>query len=239
MIKAAVQGVLRRCWGVELRPIEAPRQRDDKFLQIFSRYEDATMVAASAGFVFYNSINYVIANNVPGAVIECGVYRGGLCGMAAELLNGTGRKVYLFDTFSGMPRPSASDFRLVDKLPASEKFHNGWCEGSLQTVRETMARSGCPEDQIQYVVGKVEDTLQDFKSPAIAVLRLDTDFYESTKAELDYLFDYVSPGGVIIIDDYSVWSGARKAVDEFLESRNLSPLLHFEPSVGGISFIKT
>lgn len=233
-----VNELLRRRIGWEFRPAESVRFNSEEFAGLFERYRDATMVQAPAAFVLYNAINYIERSKLSGSIVECGVYKGGLCGMAAELLKGTDREIYLFDTFTGMSQPSDADFRIADSLPASAKFHDGWCEGPLQVVRAVMARSGFSEDQIHYVVGKVEETLPEFDAPDIAVLRLDTDFYESTKAELDHLYDHVVPGGVVIVDDYSIWAGSRKAVDDFLASRNLHPLMHFEPSVGGISFVK-
>lgn len=199
------------------------------------------MVGPPGALVLYSAVRYVLANNLPGAFVECGVFRGGLCGMMGEMLAGTDRHIYLFDTFSGMSEPTEEDTRVRNGRAAMETFRarSSWCNGPLDVVKATMARSGFPEHRTHYVVGKVEDTLPQFDSPPIAVLRLDTDWYESTKAELEFLFDHVVTGGLVIVDDYSAWTGSRKAVDEFITARGLHPLMHYEPGVGGISFIKT
>lgn len=238
-LRSLVDKGLRRWWGLELSTPPQPLPLNDiDFSQLFAKYQSATMVAKPAALVLYNGVRYVLASTIPGAIVECGVYKGGLCGMAAEMIRGTDRHIYLFDTFAGMPKPTTADYRLADLLPAMAKFQNGWCEGPLEVVRQTMATSGLAEDQIHYVVGKVEDTLPQFNAPDIALLRLDTDFYDSTKAELEHLYDKVAPGGVVIVDDYSIWAGSRKAVDEFLATRGINPFMNFEPSVGGLSFVK-
>jgi hypothetical protein len=92
------------------------------------------------------------------------------------------------------------------------------CYASLNEVKSAMARTKYNPDRVHFIQGKVEDTIPGQAPESIALLRLDTDWYESTRHELEHLFPRLSPGGILIIDDYGDWQGARKAVDEFIAS---------------------
>jgi hypothetical protein len=163
---------------------------------------------------------------IPGAIVECGVWRGGsMMAVASTLrsLGSTERDLYLFDTFEGMSPPSAADVDLggqsaATALAGSSKADAGsyWCYASLEDVQGALAKVGYPADRLHYVKGKVEDTVPAQAPSQIALLRLDTDWYESTKHELAHLYPRLSSGGVLIIDDYGHWKGSRKATDEFM-----------------------
>ncbi len=103
---------------------------------------------------------------------------------------------------------------------------NVWCYSPIDEVKTNLAKSGYNMGNIHFVKGKVEDTIPHSEIKDIALLRLDTDWYESTKHELIHLYDRLVSGGVLIIDDYGHWSGSRKAVDEFFAERGLSIFLH-------------
>ena len=181
-----------------------------------------------------HAIEYLHAAKLEGAIVECGVWRGGSMMVAArtlQRLGDSGRALWLYDTFEGMSAPTEHDVsnkgtKAADKF---EKRRTGedsstWCLASLEEVRGNVESTGYPRDLVRYVKGKVEDTLPAQLPPGrIALLRLDTDWYESTLHELETLYPLLIPGGVLIIDDYGDWSGARKAVDEFL-SRHGIPL---------------
>jgi hypothetical protein len=96
----------------------------------------------------------------------------------------------------------------------------------LDHVRDNMVRTGYPEQRIHFVKGRVEDTIPAGAPDTISLLRLDTDWYESTRHELTHLFPRLSRGGVVIIDDYGHWRGARRAVDEYFAQHGPSLLLH-------------
>jgi O-methyltransferase len=96
---------------------------------------------------------------------------------------------------------------------------------SLQEVRSNMASTGIATERVHYVSGPVEETIPRSVPERIALLRLDTDWYESTRHELEHLWDRLEPGGVLIVDDYGHWAGAREAVDEFFAAREDAPLL--------------
>jgi O-methyltransferase len=182
------------------------------------------------------AIDHLAAQGIGGDIVECGVWRGGSMLLVARKLvrlKDTNRKLYLFDTFEGMSEPGGEDVSATDQRTAQELLAsadksagtNVWCYSSLDEVKSNMARSAYPADRIRFVQGKVEDTLPEPSIDRIALLRLDTDWYESTRHELETLYDKLVPGGILIIDDYGHWSGARKAVDEFIARRNLSLFL--------------
>ncbi len=185
---------------------------------------------------------YVARRRIAGAFVECGVWRGGSMLAAARTLSDAGdagRELYLFDTFSGMPEPGPQDVRAHDgagaaallKKPEEDATR---AEASLDIVKATMALSQYDPARVHYVAGKVEDTIPAAAPPAIALLRLDTDWYESTRHELEHLFPRLASGGVLIIDDYGWWAGARRAVDEFFAAHSAPILLNIIDDTGRI-----
>jgi hypothetical protein len=214
-----------------------------------------TMTGPDRVIALANSVKYVVHNAIPGAIVECGVWRGGSMMAAARTLLEIGaadRDLYLFDTFEGMTpasdidrdalgrsgskilaaSPRVPDFRarVADfsryALGSADETFNMWCIASEDDVRQNMSSTGYPSDRVHLVKGRVEDTIPTHAPERIALLRLDTDWYASTKHELDHLYARLSPGGVLIIDDYGTWEGARRAVDEFFATQCPRPLLH-------------
>jgi O-methyltransferase len=187
-----------------------------------------------------NALNYILQNNIEGALVECGVDSGHFqyLWITALLHKNTLRDIYLYDTFAGLVKPSRYDYTCKDaKLYQMDRFEvfekwkenildektNGWCYTPLEKVQARLEATGYPQEKLHYIVGDVMETLQDKTNipEKIAILRLDTDWYESSKYELEQLYDNVVKGGVIIFDDYYHWEGQRKATDEFFASRNL------------------
>jgi hypothetical protein len=193
---------------------------DDATLTLLRRVMPYTMTSPARIFAVCSAVRYVEANNIPGAFVECGVWKGG-SSMAAALTFRIPRSMYLFDTFEGMSVPTEHDRQASSGQLASAMLREAGegdslrCYSPLEEVKRNMAATGYPATQISYIKGKVEDTLPAAAPQHIAVLRLDTDWYESTRHELEHLYPCLSPGGVLIIDDYGYWSGARKAVDEY------------------------
>ena len=191
-----------------------------------------SMTSPIAQWELIQAIRHVESGNVPGDIVECGVWRGGnlvIAGLLRKQL-GFDRRIWAFDTFAGMTAPTAADRKPADEgLDVHKKFasldrgaHNDWCYASEQDVLECFeARVGSSD--LRTVKGPVEETLLDPQNlpDRIAVLRLDTDFYESTRAELEILYPRLSAGGVLIIDDYGEWAGARKATDEFFAGQGV------------------
>jgi hypothetical protein len=166
------------------------------------------------------AVRHVETNEIPGAFVECGVWKGG-SSMAAALTFKAPRQLFLFDTFEGMTAPTDPDRHAgsgesaAGMLQDSDKDALIWCRAPLEEVKRNMASTGYPPDRVTYVKGKVEETIPAAAPAHIAILRLDTDWYASTRHELEHLYPRLAPGGVLIIDDYGYWAGARKAVDEY------------------------
>lgn len=185
-----------------------------------------------------NAVRYVVEHDIPGAFVECGVWRGGSAMVIGRILANLGvtdRDLYLFDTYAGMTAPSAMDVDVYGQsadaiLRASEKRegdrNNLWCIASREDVATNVQRSGYPMERVRFVVGTVEETVPVQAPASIALLRLDTDWYSSTKHELEHLYPRLAPGGVLMIDDYGHWAGCRKAVDEYFAANTPAPLLH-------------
>lgn len=196
-----------------------------------------TMTADESMFSLIQSVRYVVRHNVPGAIVECGVWRGGAimaAGLTLQQLHADDRELYLYDTFEGMTAPTDSDVMLHGTATAAELLDrtevgdgaNVWCYSSLDDVKAAVGSINYPAHRVHFVPGDVEKTLpSSAPEQPIAVLRLDTDWYESTRHELEQLIPRMSPGGVLIIDDYWHWGGCRKAVDEYLERTGLQVFL--------------
>jgi hypothetical protein len=183
-----------------------------------------------------SATRYIEEAGIPGAVVECGVWRGGsMMAVARTLMSrgGTGRDLYLFDTFEGMTEPGPYDVTLsgesaralLDRASHTEE-DMVWCYAPVERVAQAMSLTKYPARRIHLIPGRVEDTLQRSAPDQIALLRLDTDWYESTRHEMEQLFPRLSRGGVLILDDYGHWQGARRAVDEYLEGHRVKMLLH-------------
>jgi len=204
---------------------------DKGFNQIYNKCKKYTMTSKERMYGLFKAVEYITDSNIPGDFVECGVWKGGstmLIANALLKLNVTDRKIYLYDTFEGMPEPTDNDYnvsnkkiRAVDRWKKEQKQDiNTWCFSPLSEVQNNMLSTGYPKDQIILVKGKVESTIPQTIPSKIALLRLDTDWYESTKHELNHLFPILVKNGVLIIDDYGHWAGAKKAVDEYF-SKNL------------------
>lgn len=213
-----------------LIPDTSPQDRH--MIAVASKYSSTSPVAQWA---FIQALNYVDCNQVPGDIVECGVWKGGNLILAALVRQRLGfdREIWGYDTFEGMTRPTRNDIKPgfgVDALAKFEQRNKGdivdWCYVPLHEV-ERNYRSAVGDLNVRLIKGPVQDTLcvESNLPRSIAVLRLDTDFYESTKVELEILYPRLSAGGVLIVDDYGVWAGSRKAVDEYFSGR--PPWLHY------------
>jgi hypothetical protein len=184
-----------------------------------------TMTSLERQLALIDATRYLVRRQVPGCFVECGVWRGGSSMAAALALaqeEDTGRDLYLYDTFEGMSPPTDAD-KTTDgtlaktHLDRAKKGTGVWCEAGIDDVRANLAATNYPAERIHLVKGPVEQTIPaQLPSAHIALLRLDTDWYESTKHEMIHLFPLLSEGGILLIDDYGHWQGARKAIDEYL-----------------------
>lgn len=216
-------------------PPDLPQDFSEQKVQIWQQVKRFTMTSPERIACMVDAVGYITTNRIPGAIVECGVWRGGST-MAAALtlldLDEHDRKLYLYDTFEGMPPPAKEDIR-HDGISAEKLLHNR--EKSLDDdysayapidhVKNNLLSTRYQSDHIHYITGKVEDTIPDTLPDQIAILRLDTDWYASTLHELTHLYPKLSPGGILIIDDYGWWKGARQAVDEYFSTLQPRPFL--------------
>jgi hypothetical protein len=218
------------------RPRAQTRLHDeaDWVNDIIEKVTPYTMTSPERLAALCRSVEYVARYSIPGDLVECGVWRGGSAMAAALSFLQSGvrdRRLFLFDTYEGMSEPTEHDLS-PDNVPAkdlltqSDRSSQMWAYCPLPEVKANLATIAYPSERIVFVPGKVEDTIPGHAPERIALLRLDTDWYTSTKHELDHLYDRLAVGGVLIIDDYGHWQGARQAVDEFVEARKLRILLH-------------
>jgi O-methyltransferase len=197
--------------------------------------------------------SYLHANQIEGDYVECGVWRGASMQLLArqiveQKLNT--RKMWLYDTFSGMTQPTQADKRIKDGRTAEEL---GWdatkltkkvyvsgvpAFATLSDVKDGFSQMGLDLQNLNFVVGDVLETIPRVIPEKISLLRIDTDWYESTSHILVNLYPRVATGGVVILDDYDYWSGARQAADEFFSSHGLTPLL-IRQGGGGRLFVKS
>jgi len=213
--------------------IKFPADYDEATRDVIRSVKPWTMTSPEKLNALVLAVRYVVTHQIPGDVVECGVWRGGSMLAAAKTLieNGdTGRDLHLYDTFEGMSEPTEHDKRhdgqsAADMLAASDKTAGVWAYASLEDVQATMAEAPYPAERIHYYKGKVEETIPGDAIPEqISILRLDTDWYESTRHEMEHLYPLLTDGGALIIDDYGHWEGARRAVDEYFAS-HAPPLL--------------
>jgi O-methyltransferase len=193
-----------------------------------------TMTSVERMVALVDGVTFLSENSIPGDIAECGVWRGGSMMTIALTLLACGdntRSLYLFDTFEGMSAPTLND-KSVFGVPADEQLRRApkgtgvWCYADINDVRANLVSTGYPESKIHMVKGKVEDTIPGTLPGGLSLLRLDTDWYESTKHELTYLYPLLHPKGLLIIDDYGHWQGAKKAVDEYFNEQGKKILLH-------------
>jgi hypothetical protein len=207
---------------------------DSEFKKIYFKSQPHTMTSLLRMNALHKAVQYTADNNIPGDIVECGVWQGGSMMVGAlTLINkkDTEKKLYLYDTFEGMSEPTEKDTRhgksVADRWKEmQDDGFNKWDYSPLEEVQKNIFSTGYPKEKIHFIKGKVEDTIPQTIPDKISVLRLDTDWYESTYHELKHLFPKLSVGGVLIIDDYGHWEGARQAVDQYFKENNIPMLLN-------------
>ncbi|MEN8215674.1 MAG: TylF/MycF/NovP-related O-methyltransferase [Pseudomonadota bacterium] len=222
-----------------------PYDFEKEDIELFKSVQNYTMTSPERVYALENAVSYLVKNNIPGAMVECGVWKGGSSMVIAKTLlklKCVEREIYLYDTFEGMSAPTSADIcytNIPAQLEFSEKKYSdnssSWCYACLDEVKSNIYNTGYPKDKVHFVKGKVENTIPATIPTEIALLRLDTDWYESTKHELDNLFPRLVEKGVVIIDDYGYWQGAKKAVDEYIEEKQIPILLNRIDHTGRIA----
>jgi hypothetical protein len=238
-----LRSVLRRFRPTQPAPVAVTPPdlaADAEFLELWKLCRAYSMTSIERMYGLYQAVQYLTRHGIAGDFVECGVWRGGSTMLMAYTALASGdpsRRLWLFDTFTGMPPPSAADrdytgiaaAQCLATHPAAELFR---AFAPLDEVRQNIHTTGYPSDLVTYVAGKVEVTIPAHMPDSIALLRLDTDWYESTKHELQHLYGRVVQGGIVILDDYGWWQGAKAAVDEFFAVNGPAPLMHRLDSSG-------
>ncbi len=212
---------------------DLPPDFDEAFREIYTRCRPFTMTSAERMYALYKASEYVLRAGVPGDFVECGVWRGGSVMMVALSLlqrGVTDRVIHLYDTYEGLSAPGERDWDLLggDAQQMFEKSRsdgNGWCSAALNEVRSNILSTGYPEENVVFIEGRVEETLPARCPQSISLLRLDTDWYESTYHELVHLYPLLQPGGVLILDDYGHWQGSREATERYFSENSIALLL--------------
>ena len=243
MIKSSVKKIFRS-FGLEISKYHPPQPAvqpseefpidfESQYVDIIKKVKPYTMTSSERLYQLIYCVKYLVENRIAGDFVECGVWRGGSILTMIEtlkMLDVRDRKLQLFDTFS-----SDDIFATKTAITEDEPF-----QGSLEEIKESsgidfsvnlddvkrvMKNTNYPTENVVFNVGRVEDTIPEARVDSIALLRLDTDWYDSTKLQLEEFYDKVVPNGVVIFDDYGFWKGHKKAADEFLAKNNIKPLL--------------
>jgi hypothetical protein len=230
-IKKAVHGVVRPMGfdivRYDLNVRFPPPDFEPHHISIIDAVKNHTMTSPERIFTLIEAVHYITRRNIQGSIVECGVWRGGsmmAVALALRAFNIQDRDLHLFDTFQGMTKPQDVDIDMYGNSAMTRWEHtqlgeagSNFARATLPDVQAGMASTGYPNERVHFHVGRVEATIPAAAPDKIALLRLDTDWYESTRHELEYLYPRLSSGGILIIDDYGHWRGSRKAVDEYIE----------------------
>jgi hypothetical protein len=183
------------------------------------------------------AVDYVNRAGLKGAFVECGIWKGGNAIVAKKVADSRGdlREFFLYDTFSGHLPPGSKDVSLEDGSSASEKYESivkasgSWAAVSVQEVKKYFGNLNVSTENVRFIEGDMMSTLRDPKlvPASISVLRLDTDWYEPTKLQLEELWPKLEIGGVLLLDDYGHWAGSKAAVDEYFAANGINVLLTF------------
>ena len=214
-------------WGCE-HPSTWRIDLEQDFLTLWKRISPFTMISMERGYAVYQAVRHILDKDLPGDFIECGVWKGGTCMLMALALQNRGvsdRNIWLYDTFEGMTEPGPEDRIASSGQAVSERWQEGWWAVGMEEVRQNLLSTGYSADKIRLIPGDVCKTLKTGVPEQISLLRLDTDWYESTRAELEALYPRLVKRGVLIVDDYGHFSGSRQAVDEYFKNRRDVPLL--------------
>lgn len=226
-----------------------PVEATDADAALIGSLRPFTMTSPERLWSLLGAVRHVVSEGIPGAFVEAGVWRGGsVMAMCHELqqLGVTDRELWLYDTYAGMTAPTENDVEASSGTTATDMLattavgdgNNVWCVAGRLDVEANVRSTGYPMDKVTFVEGDVAKTLDEHAPERIALLRLDTDWYESTRRELEVLYPRLAVGGVCILDDYGHWQGARKAVDEYFAARGHRPYMH-PIDYSGRVFIKT
>lgn len=195
-----------------------------QFLELYAKVAPYTMLCKEKLYANYLAIYHLVERKKDGAIVECGVWKGGsilLMLYTLKACNACHYPIWLFDTFAGMSKPTQEDTQPVQQWWQRQVCgsHNQWCYAPRTDVEALLATSGYPPHLLHFVQGDVLETIPKHLPQTIALLRLDTDWYASTWHEMCHLYPRLQKGGIVMIDDYGTWRGARQAVDRYFTNQ--------------------
>jgi O-methyltransferase len=237
---------LKKQMGLQQAIAPFPPDFDPWHIDIINQVRPFTMTSPERLYGLIEAVKYLVENNIQGDLVECGVWKGGsmmTVALTLKKLGNTDRELYLYDTYAGMTAPTDADKSLqgegADHLLQQEigKKEESviWAYSSLAEVRKNVLSTGYPENKIHFIEGDVLQTIPAKVASNIALLRLDTDWYESTRHEMIHLYPLLNSGGVLIIDDYGFWRGSRQAIDEYIAEHQPGLLLNRMDDTGRIA----
>ncbi len=222
-------------FNLSIRPLPVIADLGKEFLELYEKCKPFTMTSMERMYAAFQAIDYIEKAGIEGSVVECGVWKGGSSMIMAYNLirhRSVERELFLYDTYEGMPEPSEKDVDVKGQmgiknwLKNKDQGINQWCYAPLEEVKKNLLSTGYPEDKIHFIKGKVEETIPGVIPAGIAVLRLDTDWYESSYHEIKHLFPLLSKNGMLILDDYGHWQGQKEAINKYFDEQQIGMYLH-------------
>jgi O-methyltransferase len=236
-VKSRVMGMTREALGKRgyklVGPKTIPPDYDQATTDLFWKVKPYTLTSHERVNALRQAVIYIVKAGIPGAIVECGVWRGGSMLVIANSLvelGATDRELYLFDTFETMPPPGTHDVDVWGHH-AADTFEAALASPVYayipqEQIKSLLVAAGYPAERLHFVKGMVEQTIPEGAPEQIALCRLDTDWYESTAHEMEHLYPRISPNGVLLIDDYGHYMGSKRAVDEYIAKHDLALLLN-------------
>lgn len=229
----------RALFNVSTLVMAYPSQRSLRVASLIMQVKPRfTMVTSKNLISLYNLVQRANTQDVPGDIVECGVWNGGSAVMMASAMQDASmpvpqRSIWLFDSFQGLPPPSERDGDAEQ-----ESYFEGWCKGDQANVERAFNTFDLPLSNVKIVPGWFNDTLHTAAVSQIAVLHIDADWYDSVKIVLDTFYDRVAPGGFVMLDDYGYWKGCDRAVADFFTERGITNITIKQTDHGGAFFQK-
>lgn len=232
MLRKIINNVLM-FFGYKISRKIQKKMLSKKFLENYNKSKNLSSFNLEFFLFLELSLDYLFKRNrIEGDVVECGVFKGANCRFICDYLksiNYENINIFLYDTFEGMPCASSNDINIftkknynfyLKKMQKNNEVDNFYKYENIENVKKLLFQTNYNKNKIHFIKGLVEETIPKTIPNKISLLILDTDYYDSTKHELQHLYPLVEKGGIIIIDDYGTWSGVKKAVDEYFDNLN-------------------
>jgi len=230
-----VKAILELTWLLA----SSPSKRNLRFARLVVTVKPKfTMVKNQNLKLLYDLVSEVVKRRMPGDIVECGVWNGGSAAiMGAAIMEDPikiqSRKIWLFDSFEGLPPPGDRDGELE-----RQSYFPGWNKGNVRLVEEVFAQFGYPSENLRIVPGWFNETIIGEPIEKIALLHIDADWYQSVRTVLELLYPRVVPGGFVVLDDYGLWPGCQRAVLEYLSEHQIPKMIIREVGPQGAYFQK-